>query len=119
LIHQRICNVARFSIFVHFEREFGVFFLPRAESAVDIGLRSPWLQQSFVLEPFDVGKVAQARQSKRLQEFARRDISEGRAGFRRAQTGVDEIEAFQTADHVAADLSVGEPGNFPLVAGFR
>ena len=79
---------------LHFSFENLAVDFDKPQGAVEIDVRSRPLQQAFVLEPFDVGKVAQSRQPENLQELPRRDIGEGRAGFRRARAGGDEIEAF-------------------------
>ena len=89
------------------------------QGAVEVDVRLRPLQQPFVFEPFDVGKVAQCREPKNLQEFFRRDIGEGRAGFGRAHGPVDEIETLQTADDVAADFLAGEPRNFRTGGGLQ
>ena len=82
-----------------FERRL---FFAKTQHAVEIiGSRRP-LEKPGVLELFDVREVAQVRQSKNLQKFCRGDIGEGRAGFGRAQAGVDEPVALQDADDVAA-----------------
>ena len=54
------------------------------------------------------GRSRRLSQPKNLQEFFCRDIGEGRAGFRRARAGGDEIEALQAADDVAADFLADE-----------
>ena len=88
------------------ENRFVIPGNPKGAVEVDVPFRP--LQQTFVFEPFDVWKVAQRREPKHLQEFLRRDIGEGRTGLGRAQGPVDEIEALQAADDVAADLLAGE-----------
>ena len=62
------------------------FVIPRnPQGVVDVEVRFRPLQQRLVFEPFEVGKIAQCREPKNLQEFLRRDVGEGRAGFWRAQ----------------------------------
>ena len=85
---------------------------PQGVVDVDFRLRPP--PQPLVFESLNVGQIAQTRQSEYLQEFLRRDIGEGRAGFGRAQGPVDEIETFQTTNDVAADFLAGEARNFRI-----
>jgi hypothetical protein len=60
----------------NFGGELGVF-VESTEHAIEIWFGKRPLQQSFVLEPLDVGEFAQARQSENLQELPRRDIAKG------------------------------------------
>ena len=64
---RRIFELGALELHVPFENLAVVFDKP--QGAVEIDVRSRPLQQTFVLEPFDVGKVAQRRQPKNLQEF--------------------------------------------------
>ena len=90
---------------------FRVFFA-QTQNAVEIRFGGRSLQQPSVLQLFDVGQIAQAPQSERLQEFLRRDIGVRRAGRWRTRSGGDEVETFQATDHVAADLSARKSGKF-------
>ena len=89
------------------------------QGVVDVDVRLRPLQQAFGFETFDVGKVAQCREPKNLQEFLRRDIGEGRAGFWRAQGPVDEIQPLKARDDVAADLPAARREISARVAGCR
>jgi hypothetical protein len=73
------------------ENRFVIPGNPQGAVEVDVPFRP--LQQALVFKSLDVGKVAQCRESKHRQEFLRRDLGEGRAGFGRTQGPVDEIEA--------------------------
>ena len=70
------------------------------------------MQQTGILETFDVGQIAQTGQSEHLQEFPRRDIGVRCAEFRRARAGGDEIEALQAADDITADFLADEARQF-------
>ena len=87
-------------------------FVAEAQNAIEISYVSGPLQQAGVFELFDVGEVAQTGQTEHLQKLPRRDIGVGRAGFRRARAGGDEVQTLQPADDVAADFLAKQPRQF-------
>ena len=117
------CVAARFSIrhpSCIFELgivELQAILARKAKGAVELRLGSRPLQQTFVHELFDVGEVAQRPEAENLQELLCRHIGEGRAGFGRAQSTVDEAIALQRSDDVAADLLAGKARICARVAG--
>ena len=88
-----------------FERR--LFFAKTQHAVQIIGTRRP-LEKPSILEPLDVGEVAQRGEPKDRQKFLRRDIGERRPGLGRAQAGVNEFETLQAADDVAADLPANQ-----------
>ena len=56
------------SMLVHFVRECGVIFA-NSQDAIEIGVRGRALQQTCILQLFDIGKIAQGRQSKHRQKL--------------------------------------------------
>nr|WP_246729002.1 hypothetical protein [Methylosinus sp. RM1] len=80
-------------------------FVAQSQVPVEIAVGARALQQALVLQPLEVGELAQAAGA----EFPCRDIGERRAALGRAQRAIDENETLQPADDVAADFSAGEP----------
>ncbi len=107
-----------------------VFELQRFLEKIPVATRKPqgiverhvglsWLQQTFVVELFDIEEISKRRKTKHLQKLFCRDISEGRAGLGRAQGPVDEIETFQPPDDVTTISLPARRDSSARVAGCR